>query len=107
VTTDELCEVIITAPDAAWLTDLCRQLVEARLASSGHVVHPIASIYRWEGKVHEAVEARAFLRSRREVLDALIAFVLERHPYAVPNITALPLVGGNAAYLNWIRAETA
>ncbi len=76
--TDDLCEVIITAPDRDWLADLCRQLVDARLASSAHVVHPVTSIYRWEGAVHEATEARAFLRSRFDLVDALIAFVVER-----------------------------
>jgi periplasmic divalent cation tolerance protein len=34
------------------------------------------------------------------------AFVVERHPYEVPNVTALPIVGGNPAYLAWVTAET-
>ncbi len=103
---DELCEVTITAPDPGWLTDLCRQLVEQRLASSAHVVHPIVSVYRWEGEINEQSEARAFLRSRRVLLDAIVAYVVERHPYEVPNVTAVPLVGGNPSYLAWITAET-
>ena len=107
MTADDLCEVIITAPDRDWLVDLCRELVDARLASSAHVIHPVTSIYRWEGAVHEATEARAFLRSRHALLDGLTAFVLERHPYEVPNVTAIPIVGGNPDYLAWLRAETA
>jgi periplasmic divalent cation tolerance protein len=103
----DLVEVTITAPDPTWLTDLCRQLVDARLASSAHVIHPITSIYRWEGAIHQATEARAFLRSRLELLDDLTAYVLERHPYEVPNVTAVPISGGNPSYLAWIRGETA
>jgi periplasmic divalent cation tolerance protein len=106
-TPDDLCEVIITAPDAAWLTDLCHQLVKARLAASAHVVHPVTSIYRWRGAVETTTEARAFLRSRRALLDELVAYVVARHPYEVPNITALPLVGGNPDYLAWLSTETA
>jgi periplasmic divalent cation tolerance protein len=106
-TTDDACEVIITAPDSDWLTDLCHQLVDARLAASAHVVHPVTSIYRWRGDIHTTTEARAFLRSRRTLLDELIAYVVERHPYDVPNVTALPLVGGNPEYLAWISSETA
>lgn len=106
MTTDDLVEVTITAPDCDWLVDLCRQLVDARLASSAHVIHPITSIYRWEGSVHDAIEARAFLRSRSELLDDLTAYVVERHPYAVPNVTAAAIVGGNPRYLEWIQAET-
>ena len=107
MSTNDVVEVTITAPDRDWLVDLCRQLVDARLASSAHVIHPIASIYRWEGEVQEATEARAFLRSRLEMLDELSAYVLARHPYDVPNISAVPIVGGNSAYLAWIRKETA
>ena len=57
--------------------------------------------------MHQATEARAFLRSRHALLDELTAFVVERHPYEVPNITAVPIVGGNPDYLAWMRAETA
>jgi periplasmic divalent cation tolerance protein len=106
MTDTDLVEVTITAPDPAWLTDLCRQLVDARLASSAHVIHPITSIYRWQGAVHEKTEARAFLRSRSALLDDLTAFVVERHPYDVPNVTAVGLVGGNEDYLSWISHQT-
>lgn len=106
MTADELCEVIITAPDRDWLADLCLQLVDARLAASAHVIHPVTSIYRWQGTVHETTEARAFLRSRSDLLDLITAYVIERHPYDVPNITAIPILGGNPNYLIWILAET-
>ena len=107
MTADELCEVIVTAPDHEWLIDLCRELVDAELAASAHVIHPVTSIYRWDGAVHETTEARAFLRSRRGLLDELAQFVVARHPYQVPNVTALPIVGGNPDYLAWVHAETA
>jgi periplasmic divalent cation tolerance protein len=104
--TEDLCEVIITAPDRVWLVELCRQLVEARLASSAHVVHPVISIYRWQGAVREATEARAFLRSRLTLVEPLVAYVTKRHPYEVPNITAFPISSGNRHYLEWILNET-
>ena len=107
MTGDDLCEVIITAPDHDWLTDLCRQLVDARLAASAHIIHPVTSVYRWQGDVHETTEARAFLRSRHALTAELTAYVVERHPYDVPNVTAIPIVGGNPDYLTWARTETA
>jgi periplasmic divalent cation tolerance protein len=107
MTADDLCEVVVTAPDPAWLRDLCHALIDQRLAASAHVIHPVTSVYRWKGAMRETTEARAFLRSRRELLDTIVTYVLERHPYEVPNVTALPLIGGNPDYLAWIRAETA
>jgi periplasmic divalent cation tolerance protein len=102
----DLCEVTITAPDREWLVDLCRQLIDARLASSAHVIHPITSVYRWQGDLQEVAEARAFLRSRASLVDDLTAYVVERHPYEVPNVTAVPFIGGNPDYLAWLRRET-
>src|SRR4051794_21961469 len=107
MTHDDIVEITITAPAADWLSDLCCQLIDARLAASAHIVYPLTSIYRWKGTVHETTEARAFLRSRRALLQKLTAYVLERHPYEVPNITAVRIVDGNPDYLAWLRAETA
>jgi len=69
-------------------------------------MHPVTSIYRWDDEVHEAIEARAFLRSRASLVDRLTEYVVARHPYDVPNVTAIPIVGGNPAYIEWIRAQT-
>jgi periplasmic divalent cation tolerance protein len=106
MTINDIVEVTITAPDRDWLVDLCHQLVDARLASSAHVLHPISSVYRWDDSVHETTEARAFLRTRHDLVDDLTAYVLERHPYDVPNVTAVAISAGNPAYLDWVRRET-
>jgi periplasmic divalent cation tolerance protein len=102
----DLCEVIVTAPDAEWLGALARQLVEMRLCASAHVVAPIRAIYEWQGSVQDVVEARAFLRARRTALETIVKFVTARHPYEVPNVTAIPIIGGNSDYLAWVRKAT-
>jgi len=104
--TDELCEVTITAPDAEWLATLARELIERRLCASAHVVAPIRSIYRWQGAIEESTEARAFLRSRRSQLPAIVRHVRRGHPYQVPNVTAVPIVDGNPEYLAWVHEST-
>jgi periplasmic divalent cation tolerance protein len=38
--------------------------------------------------------------------DELAAFITERHSYDEPEIIALPILTGSAAYLNWMREET-
>jgi periplasmic divalent cation tolerance protein len=106
MTAHDVCEITITAPDGAWLEQLCQALVDRRLASSAHVVRDVTTIYRWQGAVRRSTEARAFLRSRTELVDSIVAFVVERHPYDIPNITAVPLIGGNPAYIDWVRSST-
>lgn len=103
---DEFCEVVVTADDADWLAGFTRTLVEQRLAACGHQLAPIRSIYRWAGAVQDDVEARVALHTRRALVPAIVAAADELHPYDVPCVIALPLVGGNPAYLRWIAAET-
>jgi periplasmic divalent cation tolerance protein len=104
---EQFCEVVITADDAEWLAGFTRTLVEERLAACGHLVQPIRSIYRWEGAVHDEAEARVALHTRRSLVDGIVARANEAHGYEVPCVLALPVTGGNPAYLAWVAAETA
>lgn len=103
---DEVCEVVVTGPDAAWLTAFTRRLVEDRLGACGHHIEAIRSIYRWQGEVHDEAEARVALHTRRALVAEIVARAADEHPYDVPCVIALPIVGGEPAYLRWIVAET-
>ena len=102
----EFCEVDVTGPDPAWLAGYTRTLVEERLAACGHQLAAIRSVYRWEGAVHDESEARVALHTRRSLVPAIVARTDELHPYDVPCVIAMPLNGGNPAYLAWIGQET-
>jgi periplasmic divalent cation tolerance protein len=102
----EFCEVVVTGPDPEWLAGYTRTLIEERLAACGHQLAAIRSVYRWEGAVHDEAEARVALHTRRSLVPAIVARTDELHPYDVPCVIALPLAGGNPAYLAWIGQET-
>ena len=104
---EEFCEVVVAAEDAGWLAGFTRTLVEERLAACGHVIGEIRSVYRWDGAIHDEREARVGLHTRRSLVPAIVARAGELHPYDVPCVIALPLVGGDPAYLRWIGEETA
>ena len=103
---EECCEVVVTAADADWLAGYTRTLVEERLAACGHVIAPIRSVYRWEGAVHDEVEARVALHTRRSLVPAIVERTRELHPYVTPCVIATPLTGGNPEYLQWVVSET-
>jgi periplasmic divalent cation tolerance protein len=103
---EEYCEVVVTGPDAAWLAGFTRALVDERLAACGHNLAGIRSIYRWDGAVQDEPEARVALHTRRSLVPEIVERTAELHPYDVPCVIALPLVGGNPAYLEWIGTET-
>jgi periplasmic divalent cation tolerance protein len=100
------CEVVITAPDAGWLAELSRTLIEERLCAGGHVVTEIRSVYRWEGRIFDKPEARVALHTRRSLVPEIVELVNGVHPYRVPCVVAWPLTDGNPGYLQWIVSET-
>ncbi|HEY6001683.1 MAG TPA: divalent-cation tolerance protein CutA [Anaeromyxobacter sp.] len=98
--------VLVTVPTPDRAAEIARTLVEERLAACGNVVPGLRSIYRWEGKVQEDDEALLLLKTTRARFEALRDRVLALHPYEVPEVIALPVEAGSAAYLGWIAAET-
>ena len=51
-------------------------------------------------------EALLILKTRAELVPALIARVRQLHGYQCPAVIALPIAAGNPDYLRWIAAET-
>jgi periplasmic divalent cation tolerance protein len=103
---EDVCEIVVTGSDSEWLSGYTRTLVEERLVACGHQLAAIRSVYRWEGVVHDEAEARVALHTRRSLVPEVVARTAELHPYDVPCVIALPLVGGNPDYLRWVVRET-
>lgn len=99
--------VLITAPDADVGAALAGALVEEGLAACVNLVPGVRSIYRWEGAVQDDTEVLLIAKTREALLPALTARVEALHPYDVPEVIALPIAGGSAAYLAWLRAASA
>jgi periplasmic divalent cation tolerance protein len=66
----------------------------------------VASTYWWNDEVERSEEWFVFFKTTAGRYEQLAAFLLERHSYDEPEIIAVPIVGGSAAYLSWLRDET-
>ena len=103
----ELVVVLVTAPDGDTAALLGRTVVEERLAACVNIVPGLRSIYEFEGKTCDDPEVLCLFKTRRELYPALRDRVTALHPYAVPEVLALPVLAGNAPYLAWVLAGTA
>lgn len=103
---DEVLVCLCTCPDLATARTLGRALVEERLAACVQVLPGIESVYRWDGAVETATESLLILKTTRARHDALQARLVALHPYAVPELVALPAVAGLPAYLHWVADST-
>jgi periplasmic divalent cation tolerance protein len=95
------CVVLITAP-VEKAQDLARHIVDRKLGACVNRVQEVESLYWWKGKVERDKESLLVVKTSLSKLDELIREVKALHPYTVPEIIALPIVGGNEDYLNWI-----
>jgi periplasmic divalent cation tolerance protein len=101
-----VCEVVITAPDVAWMQRFAHDLITMRLVAAAHLFTPITSIYRWDDIVHEEREVRAAFHTRRSLVAPILDQVRDRHPFQVPGVVVQPITDGGSDYLDWIYRET-
>jgi periplasmic divalent cation tolerance protein len=99
-------QVQTTTDSRAEALELSRAVVEARLAACAQVAGPIASTFWWEGEVQREEEWLVLLKSSADRFAEIAEFLTARHSYDEPEIIAVPIVAGSAAYLAWIREET-
>jgi periplasmic divalent cation tolerance protein len=103
---EDFVVVLVTAGSADEASCIGRALVETRLAACANVVGPIRSIYRWQGTIEDGQEHLLLVKARAADVPALEAEVRARHSYEVPEVLALSVRGGSAAYLAWLAEST-
>ena len=94
-------------PDAASAGRLAESLVGQRLAACVNVLAPCRSVYRWKGALQREEEVPLLIKTTASRYAALEAAIRAGHPYELPEIVAVPVEHGLAAYLDWVEAETA
>ena len=103
----EFVFVYSTFPDEAAANRVAHALVTGKLAACVNVYPPMMSVYEWQGKLETGPEVAAFIKkTRRALVDEVIAVARSLHPYSVPCFLILPIEGGNSDYLDWARAQT-
>lgn len=98
--------VIVTCPDRESADRIASSLTSKKLAACVNITQEIKSVYRWKGKIEESTELLLIIKTRKELLDRIIQEVKLNHPYQVPEIIALPIVGGSQEYIKWLMQET-
>lgn len=100
----EYCLVLCTCPDAETARRLAEGLVAERRAACVNLIPGLTSVYPWQGAIETAEECLLVAKTETGAFGAVEAFLKARHPYELPEIIAVPVVGGSAAYLDWITA---
>ena len=85
---------------------LARGLVENGLAACVQIEGPIASIYRWQGKLETAEEFRLLVKFLPALNIAVEQWLVTQHPYETPEWVVVQAEHVAEKYLSWARANS-
>jgi periplasmic divalent cation tolerance protein len=104
-TGDDFCMLMTGVDDEAAAQALAQGMVEAGLAACVQLL-PVTSFYVWRGESRREAEYLLLAKTRAALWPALEEFVRAHHPYELPELLQLPVTGGSAVYLQWLREGT-
>jgi periplasmic divalent cation tolerance protein len=97
--------ILSNAPDMLLAKRIAHVLVEERLAACVNLGVPGLSMYMWKGELEGADEIPITIKTTGSRAQALMERLMMLHPYEVPEVLVLPVLGGSASYLEWVRAQ--
>jgi len=98
--------VLITAKDQEEAQKIAKSLVKRRQAACVNIIPAVDSHFWWKDKLEESKESLLIVKTKESLLSEVIKSVKKIHSYRLPEIIALPIVGGSRDYLEWIDSET-
>lgn len=91
-----------TFPDIELARRISNQLVSEHFAACANILPSVESIYRWKDKIESGNEILVFFKLSEDRQSAFQDKLRSLHPYDVPEILFMPVVGGLPEYLRWV-----
>lgn len=103
----EYIVILTTCPDESTANRIAAALVREGLAACVNRLAAFRSTYRWQGQVQDEPEVLLLIKTAGHRYGAVEMRLKALHPYAIPEIIALPVVAGSGDYLAWLARESA
>jgi periplasmic divalent cation tolerance protein len=94
--------VLVTTAKKVEAEKIAQTLLKERLIACANILNPVTSFFFWSGKIDKAEECLMVMKSRRDLFAELAECLKGLHSYEVPEVLAIPVVEGSAAYLAWM-----
>jgi periplasmic divalent cation tolerance protein len=99
--------VLTTCASADAAQRLAEALVEQRLAACVNTLGGVQSTYRWQGRVEREQESLLVIKTTEARLTEIEKAIRQHSSYELPEVLAIPVEGGSAAYLDWVAESVA
>jgi periplasmic divalent cation tolerance protein len=100
-----LCLVLTTEADRERAESLARELLERRLVACASL-HPVVSLYRWQGRLERSEEVQLLLKTTPGQLEDLRRALGELHSYDTPEWIHWP-AASDGPYGRWLLEQLA
>lgn len=105
VATPDIVIVLSNAPDALLAKRIAHVLVEEHLAACVNLGEAGLSMYMWQDTLEGTEEIPIVMKTTSERAPALMERLRQLHPYEVPELLILPVIGGSREYVEWVREQ--
>ncbi len=102
---EEKVVIYITTGTDEEAQKVAEELLKQRKAACVSILPGVSSIFWWQDKLDSAQEILLIVKTKASLVNEIVRLVTEIHSYDVPEIIALPIMGGNRDYLEWIGKE--
>ena len=103
----ELIEVLTVTAELADAQRIAAVLLDRRLAACTQIHGPLESSYWWNDRIETAREWQLVAKTKADLYAATEAAIGEFHPYDVPEILAIGIVGVSPGYRMWLLGQLA
>jgi len=100
---NDIIAIFVTASNEKEAEKIADFLLKQKLVACANIIPGISSLFWWEGKKESARETLLIMKSTLANLEEIIRAVRKTHSYTVPEVIAIPVIGGNGHYLEWVR----
>ena len=85
---------------------IAKILVEEQIVACVNIIPNVESYYKWKGKTENENEIIIIAKTTDENIKKTLQRIKTLHPYELPDIVVLPIIGGIKEYLDYIKNET-
>ena len=94
--------ILITTSSEGEARKVADLLLNEKKAACVNIVPKVESLYWWQGNIESAQENLLIVKTNTAKLKEITNLIKKVHAYEVPEIIALPIIGGNEDYIKWL-----
>ena len=82
------------------------KLVKTKLAACTNIIPTVYSTYVWKNKTMMDKECSMIVKTSKSKVKAAIKFIVKKHSYECPAVSAFPIELVHADFQRWINKQT-